>query len=58
MKNKKIALVGLGYVALLLAVEFGKKREVVDFGIDKNRDNYVLYDIRYLLKAIKSDGRL
>tara|TARA_B110000977_G_C10902011_1_gene425681 strand:- start:691 stop:867 length:177 start_codon:yes stop_codon:yes gene_type:complete len=58
MKNKKIALVGLGYVALLLAVEFGKKREVVDFGIDKNRDNYVLYDIRYLLKAIKSDVRL
>tara|TARA_B110000971_G_scaffold189745_1_gene200355 strand:+ start:24 stop:200 length:177 start_codon:yes stop_codon:yes gene_type:complete len=58
MKNKKIALVGLGYVALPLAVEFGKKREVVDFGIDKNRDNYVLYDIRYLLKAIKSDVRL
>ena len=29
MKNKKIALIGLGYVGLPLAVEFGKKREVV-----------------------------
>ena len=29
MKNKKIALIGLGYVGLPLAVEFGKKREVM-----------------------------
>ena len=27
MINKKIALIGLGYVGLPLAVEFGKKRE-------------------------------
>tara|TARA_A100000164_G_scaffold102347_1_gene89620 strand:+ start:1405 stop:2673 length:1269 start_codon:yes stop_codon:yes gene_type:complete len=37
MKNKKIALVGLGYVGLPLAVEFGKKREIVGFDIDKER---------------------
>jgi UDP-N-acetyl-D-glucosamine/UDP-N-acetyl-D-galactosamine dehydrogenase len=37
MKNKKIALIGLGYVGLPLAVEFGKKREVVGFDINKNR---------------------
>jgi len=28
-KNKKIAIIGLGDVGLPLAVEFGKKREVV-----------------------------
>ena len=37
MKNKTIALIGLGYVGLPLAVEFGKKREVVGFDINKNR---------------------
>jgi len=39
MKNKKIALIGLGYVGLPLAVEFGKKREVVGFDTNKNRIN-------------------
>ncbi|MDC3262013.1 Vi polysaccharide biosynthesis UDP-N-acetylglucosamine C-6 dehydrogenase TviB [Candidatus Pseudothioglobus singularis] len=37
MKNKKIALIGLGYVGLPLAVEFGKKRTVVGFDINKYR---------------------
>ena len=36
MKNKKIALIGLGYVGLPLAVEFGKKREVIGFDINQN----------------------
>ena len=31
MQNKKIALIGLGYVGLPLAIEFGKKRKVVGF---------------------------
>ena len=39
MKNKKIALVGLGYVGLPLAVEFGKKREVIGFDINRSRVN-------------------
>ena len=39
MKNKKIALIGLGYVGLPLAVEFGKKREVIGFDINQNRVN-------------------
>jgi UDP-N-acetyl-D-galactosamine dehydrogenase len=34
---KKIAVIGLGYVGLPLAVEFGKKREVVGFDINKRR---------------------
>ena len=37
MKIKKIALIGLGYVGLPLAVEFGKKREVIGFDINKDR---------------------
>ena len=39
MNNKKIALIGLGYVGLPLAVEFGKKRTVVGFDIDQLRVN-------------------
>lgn len=37
MSKKKIALVGLGYVGLPLAVEFGKKRTVVGFDINEAR---------------------
>lgn len=37
MKNKKIALIGLGYVGLPLAVEFGKKRKVIGFDINQDR---------------------
>ena len=37
MKKKKIALIGLGYVGLPLAVEFGKKREIIGFDINKDR---------------------
>ena len=37
MNNKKIAIIGLGYVGLPLAAEFSKKREVIGFDINKNR---------------------
>ena len=37
MRNKKIALVGLGYVGLPLAVEFGKKGTVVGFDVSQSR---------------------
>lgn len=36
-ENKKIAIIGLGYVGLPLAVEFGKKFEVVGFDINEER---------------------
>ena len=39
MKNNIIALVGLGYVGLPLAVEFGKKRQVIGFDINESRIN-------------------
>jgi UDP-N-acetyl-D-galactosamine dehydrogenase len=37
MTQKKIAIIGLGYVGLPLAIEFGKTRSVVGFDINKNR---------------------
>ena len=39
MNNKKIAIIGLGYVGLPLAVEFGKARVVVGFDINQPRIN-------------------
>lgn len=35
--NKPIAIIGLGYVGLPLAVEFGKKRTVIGFDINEKR---------------------
>ena len=37
MENKKIAVVGLGYVGLPLAVEFGKKFDTIGFDINTKR---------------------
>lgn len=37
MKDKKIAVIGLGYVGLPLAVEFGRKFKTVGFDINDNR---------------------
>lgn len=35
--NRKLAVIGLGYVGLPLAVEFGKKRNVIGFDISEKR---------------------
>lgn len=37
LKGAVIAVIGLGYVGLPLAVEFGKKRRVIGFDIDESR---------------------
>ncbi len=37
LKNEKIAIIGLGYVGLPLAVEFGKYRPVIGFDISETR---------------------
>lgn len=37
LENAKIAVIGLGYVGLPLAVEFGKHREVIGFDINEKR---------------------
>lgn len=39
MTQKSIAVIGLGYVGLPLAVEFGKRRRVIGFDININRLN-------------------
>jgi len=37
LKNSKIAIIGLGYVGLPLAIEFGKKYKVLGFDISHDR---------------------
>ena len=37
LQDKKIAIIGLGYVGLPLAIEFGKKYKVLGFDINKDR---------------------
>ena len=37
LQNKKIAIIGLGYVGLPLAIEFGNKYRVLGFDINKDR---------------------
>ena len=37
LSNTRIGVIGLGYVGLPLAVEFGKKRDVIGFDIDARR---------------------
>ena len=37
LEKAKIAIIGLGYVGLPLAIEFGKKYAVVGFDINRER---------------------
>jgi UDP-N-acetyl-D-glucosamine/UDP-N-acetyl-D-galactosamine dehydrogenase len=39
MIKRKISIIGLGYVGLPLAIEFGKKRRVIGFDISESRVN-------------------
>jgi UDP-N-acetyl-D-galactosamine dehydrogenase len=41
--NKKIAVIGLGYVGLPLAIEFGKKYKVLGFDINQERIDELIY---------------
>jgi len=40
--EKKIAVIGLGYVGLPLAVEFGKQRATLGFDINESRISELL----------------
>lgn len=42
LARPRLAVIGLGYVGLPLAVEIGKKRPVVGFDIDQKRIAVVL----------------
>ena len=37
LSNTRIGVIGLGYVGLPLAVEFGKKRDVIGFDVNARR---------------------
>lgn len=51
MKQYKIAVIGLGYVGLPLALEFGKKYQVLGFDINQARINELLQLIDHTLEA-------
>jgi len=55
MNNKKIALIGLGYVGLPLAVEFGKKRTVIGFDVNHNRIKELKQRVDVTLETTKQD---
>ena len=57
MKNKKIAISGLGYVGLPLALEFSKKREIVGFDIDTKRVNSLQKGIDTTLEVSSEELR-
>ncbi|MDO9633773.1 MAG: nucleotide sugar dehydrogenase [Paludibacter sp.] len=51
MKNYKIAIIGLGYVGLPLAIEFGKKFKVLGYDINKSRVEQLQTGIDYTKEA-------
>ncbi|MFN3998522.1 nucleotide sugar dehydrogenase [Algoriphagus sp.] len=51
IKNCKIAIIGLGYVGLPLAVEFAKKFPVIGFDIDKKRISDLISGKDYTLEV-------
>ena len=61
MKNTKIAVIGLGYVGLPLAVEFAKKYEVVGFDINSKRVEEIhkeVFDTKSVFDKTLVDSRL
>lgn len=50
-KQKKIAIVGLGYVGLPLAVEFGKSRPVIGFDSNPDRVDELLAGVDSTLEV-------
>ena len=51
MKDFKIAVIGLGYVGLPLAIEFGKKYKVLGFDINKARVEELQQGVDHTLEA-------
>src|SRR5665647_437809 len=51
MKEFKIAVIGLGYVGLPLAIEFGKKYKVLGFDINKTRVEELQKGLDHTLEA-------
>lgn len=56
-KDLKIAIIGLGYVGLPLAVEFGKKRSVIGFDINQKRIDELVAGIDTTLETTEEELR-
>lgn len=54
-KDIKIAIIGLGYVGLPLAIEFGSKRSVIGFDINETRINELKKGIDVTLESTKEE---
>jgi UDP-N-acetyl-D-galactosamine dehydrogenase len=54
-EQKKIAIIGLGYIGLPLAVEFGKSRNVVGFDINQNRIDELNIAVDSTLEVTKAE---
>ena len=55
-KNQKVlAVIGLGYVGLPLAVEFGKKYKVIGFDVNKNRIKQLIDGVDITDECSKKD---
>ena len=52
LEDLKIAVIGLGYVGLPLAVEFGRMRSTVGFDISVQRINELRPDNRRYILAV------
>lgn len=55
LSKLKIAIIGLGYVGLPLAVEFGKKRKVLGFDINKKRVNELISGLDVTFETTKKE---
>tara|TARA_Y100000746_G_scaffold113781_1_gene97263 strand:- start:150 stop:1418 length:1269 start_codon:yes stop_codon:yes gene_type:complete len=55
VKTKKIGIIGLGYVGLPLAIEFGKTREVVGYDIKESRINELKNNTDFTLEISEED---
>jgi UDP-N-acetyl-D-galactosamine dehydrogenase len=55
LSNSKLAIIGLGYVGLPLAVEFGKIRPVIGFDICENRINQLKESVDKTLECSSDD---
>jgi len=51
MKEYKIAVIGLGYVGLPLAIEFGKKYKVLGYDINQHRVDELQNGFDHTLEA-------
>ena len=61
-KSLKLAIIGLGYVGLPLALEFAKKRQTIGFDLNKNRVKQLKFgqdlNLEFTKKEIKSKKKI